>query len=210
MAMRVNHTIGTLITADFLVNAGFSLFAPIFAVFVTKQIMNGSMEVVGFAAAITQIVKSVFQIPVARYLDRNHGEYDDFISLMIGNVLVVLTPVAYLFAATATHVYLIQGMYGLALAMVVPPWYAIFTRHIDKMQENIEWSFESVGIGISGAAAAALGGIIATNLGFRFVFLFGAILALVGVLVQALIFKDLRRKVSRGQVKPLPDRDANP
>ena len=205
--MRVNRTIGTLIVADFLVNAGFSLFAPIFAIFVTKQIVNGSLEIVGFAAAITQIVKSVLQIPIAQYLDKNHGEHDDFISLMLGNIFVVLVPFSYLLATTATHIYLIQAMYGVALAFVVPPWFAIFTRHIDKMQENIEWSFESVGIGISGAGAAALGGVLATNLGFSSVFVFSGILAFIGVLVQMMIFKDLKTKVSRGQVKPFPHKN---
>lgn len=204
--MRVNRTISTLIVADFLVNAGFSLFAPVFAVFVTKQITGGSLEVIGFAAAIAQIVKVIFQIPIARYLDRNHGEYDDFISLMIGNFLMVMVPFAYLFATLPTHIFFIQGLYGLALAFVVPPWFAIFTRHIDKMQESIEWSFESVSIGISGAGSAALGGIVATRLGFQSVFFFGGIFALFGAVLQSLIFRDLKRKVSRGVVKPLPDR----
>ena len=71
--MRISHTIRVLITSDFLINAGMSVFAPVFAVFVTKQIVDGSVEVVGFAAATAQLVKAMLQIPVARWLDRNHG-----------------------------------------------------------------------------------------------------------------------------------------
>ena len=40
------------------VNSGFSIFGPVFAVFVTKQISGGSLEVIGFATAIFQIFKS--------------------------------------------------------------------------------------------------------------------------------------------------------
>ncbi len=203
--MKINHVIRTLVTADFLVNSGFALFGPLFAVFVTQQIRDGSVEVVGFAAAITQIFKVGFQIPVARYLDRNHGEYDDFISMIAGTVIAVCVPFLYFLASSATHIYLIQAFYGIGLALAIPPWYAIFTRHIDKMHESVEWSLDSVAIGISGAAAAAIGGVLAQEIGFRSVFLIGGLLAAIGGAFQLGIFRDLKRKVSRGVVKPQPD-----
>lgn len=207
--MRISHTVSTLVLSDFLFNAGFSVFAPIFALFVTGQISGGSIETVGFAAAITQIFKVGLQIPVARYLDKNHGEYDDFYSLVTGSFLSALVPFLYFFASEVQHIYMIQALYGVSLALAVPPWFAIFTRHIDKAHENIEWSFESVAIGISGASAAALGGIMAQKFGFQSVFLIGGVLALIGVAIQIQIFKDLKAKVARGQVKPVADKSTN-
>ena len=86
--MKINHVIKTLVVSDFFINAGFNVFAPIFAVFVTKQISGGSLQVIGFAAALTQIFKVTLQIPIAKYLDRNHGEYDDFYSMIAGSFLI--------------------------------------------------------------------------------------------------------------------------
>ena len=204
--MRVNHTIRTLITSDFLVNSGFSVFMPVFAVFVTGQIMGGTLKTVGFATAITQIVKSILQIPVARWLDINHGEYDDFYAMVIGTTIIASTPFLYLGAHLPWHVYAIQAWFGVGAALAVPPWYAIFTRHIDKMQENIEWSLESVGIGISGAGAAALSGVIVSQYGFRPAFLIGGLFAMIGAALQIRIYRDLRAFVGRHQVKPTPDK----
>ncbi|MCC6934779.1 MAG: MFS transporter [Candidatus Yanofskybacteria bacterium] len=204
--MRISHAIRTLITSDFLFNSGFSLFGPIFAVFVMGQVGGGSVQVVGFAAAITQIIKAVLQIPVARYLDKNHGEYDDFYSLVSGSVIVASTPFLYFFASSATHIYIIQAWYGIGLALAVPPWYAIFTRHIDRMRENLEWSLESIAIGISGAGAAAVGGILAEVVGFRGVFLIAGCFAVLGVVFQIRIYRDLRAFVGRHQVRPTPDK----
>jgi len=204
--MKINHVVRVLITSDFLINSGFSVFAPVFAVFITQQITNGSLEVVGFATAIAQVFKVTFQIPVARYLDRNHGEYDDFYSLIMGSVLTASVPFLYFFASAAHHIYIIQAIYGIGLALAVPPWFAIFTRHIDKMQENIEWSFESIAIGISAAVSASLGGVLAQRYGFENLFLIGGCLAILGASFQIKIFRDLKAKVARGQVKPLPDR----
>ena len=136
--MKVNHVIRTLVLSDFFVNAGFSIFAPVFAVFVTKQISGGSLEVIGFAAAIFQIFKVCFQIPVARILDRNHGEMDDFYSMIFGSIIISLVPFMYLFASESVHIYIIQAIYGIGAAFSIPPWYAIFSRHMDKMKENVE------------------------------------------------------------------------
>jgi MFS family permease len=204
--MRISHTVRVLITSDFLINTGMSVFAPVFAVFVTKQIVDGSVEVVGFAAATAQLVKSILQIPVARYLDKNHGEYDDFYSMVTGSTLIALTPFMYLFATQAWHLYVIQACFGVGAALAVPPWYAIFTRHIDKMKENVEWSLESVGIGISGAGAAALSGIIVANYGFRWAFFLGGVFAILGAIMQVRIYSDLRAFVGRGEVQALPDK----
>jgi len=206
--MRISHTIRTLIASDFLINGGFSVFMPVFAVFVTGQIENGTVQVVGFAVAISQIVKSVLQLPVARWLDRNHGEYDDFYALITGSSLVALTPFLYLFASQSVHIYLIQAIFGVGMAFAVPPWYAIFTRHIDYLQENFEWSLESIAIGISGASSAALSGIVVANYGFKAAFVIGGILAVLGAYAQTRIYYDLRKKVPRHGVSPKPDRAA--
>lgn len=204
--MKINHTIRTLIIGDFMTNAGFSVFAPIFALFFTGQIEGGTLANVGFAAAITQIFKSVLQIPIAKFLDKNHGEYDDFYSLIFGSFIVASVPFLYIFASKVSHIYLIQAIYGIGMSFVIPPWYAIFSRHLDKQQESTEWSLDSVTIGIAVSSAAALGGVLATRFGFTRVFLIGGILAIMGAIQQIRIYRDLRGKVPRGQVNPLPDK----
>ena len=192
-------------TSDFLLVSGFSVFGPVFAVFVTQRIEGGTLAVVGFAAAIFQIFKASLQIPIARYLDKNHGEKDDFYSLMIGSYLIAAIPFFYIFAQTPLHIYLIQALYGVGAAFAIPPWFSIFTRHIDKMQESTEWAVESVSIGIGAAAAASMGGILAEKLGFSYVFFIAGIIAIAGSSVLIKIYSDLREKVGRGQVIPQPD-----
>ncbi|OGM96622.1 MAG: hypothetical protein A2816_03745 [Candidatus Yanofskybacteria bacterium RIFCSPHIGHO2_01_FULL_39_44] len=195
-----------MIISDFYLNSGLGLYGPIFAIFVTKQIEGGSIEVIGFAAGITQLFKVVLQLPIAKYLDRNHGEYDDFYSMVLGGFLIAIAPFLYLFASKISHLYMIQAIYGIGLAFLVPPWYAIFSRHLDKRHENIEWSFESITIGIATAGSAAIGGVLANRLGFKAVFIAAGILAVFGILQQIKIYKDLKAKVDQGQVKPQPDK----
>lgn len=204
--MQINHVVRVMVLSDFYIEGGLSLFAPIFAVFVTQQIVGGSLEVVGFAAAISQIFKVGLQIPIARYLDKNHGEYDDFFSMLIGSILMSISPFMYLTASTANHIYIIHALYGIGLAFFVPPRLAIFARHLDKTHENIEWSFKSVALGISVAGAAAIGGVMAERFGFNSVFFLGGIVMIIGTVIELKIFNDLKSKVPRGTVKPSPSR----
>src|SRR3990167_9155838 len=195
--MRVNHVIKTLVLSDFFVNAGFSVFAPVFAIFITQQIQGGCLQVVGFAAAIVQIAKITLEIPIAKFLDKNHGEYDDFYSLILGSVLIAMVPFLYLIATEVNHLYFISALYGTGIAL---------SRHIDKLKESFEWSLDSVAIGISGAGAAAIGGILAQKFGFNFIFFVGGIFAVFGGLNQIKIYKDLKEKVGTGQVMPQPNK----
>ncbi len=202
--MKINRVIRTLVTSDFLLISGFAVFGPIFAVFVTQEIEGGTLAIIGFTAAIFQIFKSSFQIPIANYLDKNHGEKDDFYSLMIGSFLISIVPFLYLFAAKPIHLYMVNAIYGLGAAFAIPPWNAIFTRHIDKMHESTDWAVESVSIGVGAASAAALGGIIAEKFGFQAVFLVAGIVAIAGAATLLKIYSDLKVKVGRGQVLPEP------
>jgi MFS family permease len=204
--MRVNHVIKVLVTSDFFINSGFSVFAPVFAVFVTKQIQGGSLEMVGFAAAIFQIFKVLSQIPVSRILDKNKGERDDFYSMIFGSAIISLVPFLYLVAKESLHIYIIQALYGIGAAFSIPPWYAIFSRHLDKMKENVEWSLDSIAIGISGAGSAAVGGFLAQKFGFETVFIIGGIVAIFGAAWQVRIFRDIKKHVGRSGVLPQPDR----
>ncbi len=204
--MRVNSVIRYMVVGDFFVNAGFSIFGPILAVFITKQVHGGSIETVGFAAAIVQIVKVIIELPVSKILDKNHGEYDDFISLIFGGTLIALVPFMYLMASEVYHLYIIAAIYGTGIAFTVPPWYAIFSRHLDKFQESFEWTLDSIAIGLAAAGASAVGGILAQKFGFHFVFIIAGIFAVFGGAMQLKIFSHIRRKVPRGQVKPIPDK----
>lgn len=204
--MRINRVIRTLVTSDFLLISGFAVFGPFFAVFITQEIEGGTLAIIGFTAAIFQIFKSSLQIPIANYLDKNHGEKDDYYSLILGSFLIAIVPFLYLMASKPLHLYVINAIYGIGAAFAIPPWNAIFTRHIDKMQESTDWAVESVSIGIGAASAAALGGIIAEKFGFQAVFLTAGIVAVSGAIVLTKIYRSLMYKVPRGQVMPKPDR----
>lgn len=166
----LNKIIKTLILSDFLLHSGWGLIGPIFAIFITQQIDGGNIAAVGFIAATYWFIKSVAQPFIAHFVDVKRGEKDDFRFLIYGMFLANLIPLGYLFSTQLWHIFLLEIIRGLCMACVVPTWAGIFTRHIDRGWEAFSWSIESTGIGFAAAFAAAFGGIMATLIGFKAVF----------------------------------------
>ncbi len=192
LMFKINKIIKTLISSDFLLQSGWGLIGPIFAIFLTKQIQGGNLQTVGTVAAVYWVSKSIVQPFIARSMDKNHGEKDDFIYLIIGMYVANLIPLGYIFCSQPWHIYSLEFIRGIAMACVVPAWAAIFTRHIDKGKEAFSWSMESTGLGLAAGISGAVGAWLASLFGFRIVFilvsLFGLLSSSTLLLIRHSIF----------------------
>lgn len=189
--MKVNKVIKFLISSDLVLNSGWGLLAPIFAIFIVQNIQGGDAKVVGIASAIYWIVKSILQIPISHYLDKNQGEKDDFHFMFWGTLLAGLVPFGFIFASLAWHIFLLQIFHAFGMAMAIPSWSAIFTRHIDKGQEAFEWGLESTSLGIGAGIAGAIGGILAASFGFKIVFISVGSLTILSNILLLFIYQEI-------------------
>ena len=110
-----NKVIIILIISDFFLNMGWGLMAPVFAIFIVQKVALGSIAqaatVAGFSSFIFWTIKSILQIPIGKYLDRNHGEIDDFWFMVIGTFMMAFVPLGYVFSSQPWHIYLLQMFY---------------------------------------------------------------------------------------------------
>lgn len=193
----LNKVIKVLIFSDFFLLSGWGLISPILAIFMTQQINGGDVKVAGVAVGIYWLVKSVLQVPVGKYLDRNHGEKDDFLFLFLGTLLVGLVPIGYIFAKEVWHLYFLQIFQAVAMSMAIPAWGGIFIRHIDKGKEAFSYSVESTSISVGTGVASIIGGTIAKNFGFTPLFIGVGVLNIIAAVLLLLISKDLFVKVPK-------------
>lgn len=201
---KINKIILVIIISQFALTTAFGLLAPIFAVFVTQKIVGGTVAAVGFVISMYWIIKSVLQLFVARFIDRNHGEIDDFYFFVAGGMLNAVVVSLYYFATEMWQIYALHALIAVADAMLVPPFYAIFTRHIDSGQEGFEWSlYSSFSLGAGMAIGGALGGVLATVVGFRAVFPLVGFLTLLSSSMLLLLKPYIRPKVPQ-EVARLP------
>jgi predicted MFS family arabinose efflux permease len=176
--ISINKFVRTLILSDFFLFFSVGLLAPIYAVFILKNI-TGRLDVIGYAVSFYWIARVVLVIPFSVIMDKIKGEFDEYSFMILGTGLMSIIPLFYIFVSEPWHIYLLQLLNGAANSMAVPAWRIVFTNHIDRRITGFEWSLEDVGVGLATAGSAALGALIADRLGFNAlfisVFFFGAI-----------------------------------
>ncbi|UZE93428.1 MAG: MFS transporter [Candidatus Nealsonbacteria bacterium] len=203
MSKAINKVIKTLIFSDFVLNSAWGFLAPIFAIFIVKNITFGNLaegaKIAGFATLVYWIVKSILQIPIGRRLDRDHGEKDDFRFMVLGIFLTGLVPFGFMISFLAWHIYVFQILHAVGMAMAVPSWLAIFTRHIDRGKEAYEWSLESTSLGFGAGIAGAIGGFMVALYGFNIIFILVGFFTIVSALLLLLIHEEI---VSKNHIFP--------
>ncbi len=145
----------------------------------------------GFASLFYWIVKSILQVPIGHYLDKNHGEKDDFLCMLIGTFLMGFVPLGYIFSTEPWHIYALQIFYGVCAAMTLPSFAAIFTRHINKGREAITWSMYSTFIGVGAGVAGGIGGLTVAYFGFTPVLIFISALTFLSAFLLLIIRNDI-------------------
>lgn len=195
MPKIINKIIKVLITSDFFINLGWGLLAPVFAIFILENIATQSLseaaKVAGFAALSYWITKSLLEVPIGRFLDKKHGEKDDFWFMVIGTFITSLVPIGYLFSSMPWHIYFFQVIHAIGMAMALPSWLAIFTRHIDKGKEAFEWSMETTSIGAGAGIAGGVGGIMAGVFGFNVLFIFVSVFTVLSAILLLFVKNDV-------------------
>ena len=131
----INQVILIMTIAEFVFAISVAFITPVFALFVVNDI-KAPVAAAGFSVAVYWGIKSILQLPIARYLDKNHGEIDDFYSMIGGLFIMACVQYFYYFVGSEWQIYLLQSLMAVGNAFVTPPFLAIFSRHIDKDKEG--------------------------------------------------------------------------
>ena len=187
----INDIIKYLILFDFVTVSSWGLISPIFAIFVTQQILNGSLKVVGFSSAIYMVSFSSVRLISAYTVDKKLNDKQRLMLSALGSILIGITSLFYLFAQFPLHVYLLQALNGAGFGLRYSPFMNLFTRYIDKGLESFEWGLNAVSVSLGQAVTAALGGLLAENYGFKLVFILVGVFTLIGSLIPFIIYKNI-------------------
>ena len=200
---NINKVIEVLILSDMALLAGMGFLTPIFAIFLTQNIHGATIQTAGLAAGIYWVVNSLAMIPIGKYLDKREGERDDLLAVILGNILTALAALGYIFSREPWHIYLLQALYGFGMALNIPAYTAIFSRHLNKGKEAYSWGFWGAATGIVIGIAEGVGGIIAQRFGFNILFIAAAVIVLASAALLFLIYKEMKKK-DKGAVLFLP------
>jgi len=190
---NINRILTILVLSDIFLVSSFGLVSPIFAVFVNLQVLGGSLIVVGIGESIYLAIKSILQLPIGILIDKVSGEKIDFFLAIGGSFLMNVAVFLYIFARLPIHIYLIQALMGVAGAVSYPAWMGLFSRNMEQGKESFVWSVHSTFTELFAAAAAAIGGYLATTLGFHSLFLIVSVMGLIGTTLLIFIYPKIEK-----------------
>jgi len=202
MFKQVNKVIKAYIYWDLFINSAWGLIGPVFSIFILQNIAAGNLvegtKIAGFAMFYYWIIKSILQIPIGNYLDKNHGEIDDFWFFVVGTIITGLVPFGFLLAHSPWHIYALEALHALGMSMVIPSSYAIFIRHTDKGKEAFESGLDSTMLGLGAGITGAIGGVVVGSWGFSLIFVLTGLFTLLSAVFIFFVRADMQPKVPRG------------
>lgn len=185
-----------LIASSMFYNFTIGMIGPIYAIFAQK--VGGDIFVASSAIAIYNLVVGALILLFGRIEDR----LDKKKVFIVGRAINVVGIAGYLFVSTPLDLFLVQGILGVAIAMMNPTFEAMYSRGLRKGHEAYEWSVWEGSINIVLSVAAITGGIVAAVFGFQVLFLFMTAMSIMGFVSATFVMKDtiwsqMRRIVTR-------------
>jgi len=168
-----NKSLRILLATNVMILVAAAMLAPIYAIFV---------EEIGGDLLDASIAGSIFAF-VAGFTSFLSGEYVDKLKekrylIVVGYLLMALGFFLYLFVHSVWMLFVVQVVIGLGEAIYSPAFDALYSKHLDKLKEGLEWgAWESLNYFSLGVGALS-GGFIVNFLGFQFLFIIMGVLCL--------------------------------
>jgi len=197
--IKVGRVVKYFILVDLTLLAGWGLIAPIFAVFIIEKVAGATLVTIGTAAALYWLVKSILQIPLANYLDKNSGERDDFFTLIAGLLIASFSAFSFSLVTQIWQLYLVETLHAIGFAFYAASWPAIFSRHLDKDRVSFNWALDSTAVGISAGISGFFGGVIASWFGFSVVFVLASFFSMLAALILIMAPDLILPRTSQGR-----------
>jgi len=179
-----------LLAADFFLILGFGMITPIYAIFV-EQIGGNILDASG-AWAIFSFTSGILMYLIGKWEDKDK-HYAKM--LFIGYILRGVAFLGYFFVQNTYHLFGVQLILGLAGAVAIPSYDALYSKFLEKGKFAEEWSlWEGMNM-IVGAVAALIGGAIASFFGFKILFLLMFLSAIIGAAIASILMAKEARTV---------------
>ncbi len=189
--VNLNPFLRTYVVAEMLIWSSLNFVTPIFALYVAT-LPSGNIEVAAAAVTVFLVVRVVAELLSGVY-SAKASEHKKIIITLFSVGLISLGYLGFSFANSIDLIYLSYGLIGAGLGFATPAKNTLFSSHLDRNKETVEWGLMDASVLIFMALTATLGGYIATNYGFVTLFYTAAVVNILGV-IPFLIYLKIRGK----------------
>ena len=163
--MNMKAELRVLIVGAALLNFAAGLFNPIYAAFVEE--IGGDLLTAGSAYGAYALAAGVLILVISRWED--HVRHQEKL-IFAGFLLNTLGFLGYFLIRTPFDLFVVQVIFGIGLAVLNPSFDGFYSRHLDRKKVTSGWGAWEATYWTVTAFSAIIGGYVAENYGFQFLF----------------------------------------
>ncbi len=163
---HLNRSLRILISVNTGMVFVVGIFAPFYAVFV--QNIGGSIAWVGFSWALLSIVSGLL---ILLFINLEMKVKEQELLLALGYFLRGVVFLSYAFMTNLTELIFVQILWGVAAAIGVPAFDAVYQAHTTNEDAIVQWGGWEAMAQIATGVAALIGGFVIEGFGYQAVFL---------------------------------------
>ena len=182
---HVNSIVKAFIVSEIFLWSSWNAFNPIFAIFAVNKIVGGSTEIAASSFSVYLISRVIFDLISGRYLTKS-TDRQKFVVSIVGIIFISFGYLGFALTKTILPLFMFYGIIGMGLGIATPAKNSLFSLHIDRNKETAEWSLYDGIVFLGMAMSATIGGFIANNYGFSFLFYLIALTNLLSIIPYAL------------------------
>lgn len=163
---KLNESLRILIVTNTTMIFVLGMFAPFYAVFVKK--IGGGIAFAGFSWALVFIVSGLLMLVFTNWQVKVKEQE---LMLALGYIIRGAVFLSYAFMASIPQLILTQVVWGIAMAIGMPAFDAIYSSHTSKDNTSVvQWSQWEGLSALATGVASLVGGIIIQSFGYMIVF----------------------------------------
>lgn len=191
--IHFNSIVRILTFSDVFLWGGYYMMSALVAIYLEQKIQMNEIETISVGFSIYLVSRSLAQIPIAEILDKHRSYIDETWAIMLSCVIGGICIISYIFITQPWHLYLIQFVFGIAVALNLPAWRKTMAKFIDKGYEALEYSLYDIINSLFVAVLTAIGGYIVQSYGgFEALFIVAGSIAILGSIVTMFLLRNRR------------------
>jgi len=163
------------------------LLIPIMALYAYE--LGARVGIIGLIIGLYSITNTPANILFGRLIDRV-GYKVPLIAGLIGDALSMFF---YSVCRLPVHLALVRAFHGISGGLVGPATMSITAEYSDEAQRGRAMGFYGISLATATLVGYGLGGVIASRLGYKALFLFGAIMLTIGVMLGLLLPGNMKK-----------------
>lgn len=188
---KMDSLLKAFIIAEMILWSAWNLINPVFAIFVTR-LPGGNVELAAGAVSAYMLVRVIVELIGGKVISKSRESVKLTVTIL-GMVIMSVAYVSLAFADSTDKVFVFYSILAFGLGLASPAKNSLFSAHLDKNKEPFEWGLMDAAVFLGMAVTAVVGGFIAQNYGFKYLFFLAAGLNTLGILPYLVFIKYIKK-----------------